>query len=40
MTKRRTVVLALMACLTVLPAAATEVKFNLLSIEGLVVGKG
>lgn len=37
--KRRTAVLALMGGLSAIPAAAAEVKFNLLSIEGLVVGK-
>jgi hypothetical protein len=38
MIDRRAVVVALMNCLTALPAAAAEVKFNLLSVEGLVVG--
>ena len=38
MTARRAVLLAVMSCLCALPVAAAEVKFNLLSVEGLVVG--
>jgi hypothetical protein len=38
MIARRAAVLAVMGCLATLPAAAAELKFNLLSIKGLVVG--